>query len=176
MVRVCLNCQKCIKNKHKLAKYCSIACKDSKWQENNHERMLIAAAKYRNSEKGRLNRQQNIQKINTQCKEWKRTNIERKKALDKAYHSKKQGDLVYLAKRKHHEAMRRARKLQATPKWLTESQKQQIKDLYLNCPKGYHVDHIVPLKGSKVSGLHVIWNLQWLPGIVNISKSNKVLE
>ena len=72
--------------------------------------------------------------------------------------------------------MRRARKLQATPKWLTESQKQQIKDLYLNCPKGYHVDHIVPLKGSKVSGLHVIWNLQWLPGIVNISKSNKVLE
>ena len=135
---------------------------------------LEASTKYRNSEKGRLKRQANAAKINEQVKAWKAANPKRKKALDKAYHDRNKNNPEYLAKRKHHEANRRARKLQATPKWLTLEQKQQIKQLYLNCPPGYHVDHIIPLKGNSISGLHVPWNLQWLPGIVNRVKSNKV--
>lgn len=67
----------------------------------------------------------------------------------------------------------KAAKLQRTPKWLTEEDYKDILRIYLECPKGYHVDHILPLQGELVSGLHVPNNLQYLPSVENISKSNK---
>ncbi len=77
------------------------------------------------------------------------------------------------------EAKRRARKLSATPKWLTEEHKNHMlycyyvaKDCEILTGNKYHVDHIVPLQGENVCGLHVPWNLQVLPAKLNIAKGN----
>lgn len=64
----------------------------------------------------------------------------------------------------------RALKLDRTPSW---SNPIKIKEVYDNCPEGYHVDHIIPLQGTLVSGLHVDYNLQYLLAEDNLRKNNK---
>lgn len=74
------------------------------------------------------------------------------------------------------EALNRERelaKIQATPAWLTQAQREEMKTIYANRPEGYHVDHIVPIKGKNVCGLHVPWNLQYLLATENSRKYNK---
>ena len=57
-----------------------------------------------------------------------------------------------------------------TPAW---ANLDTIKTIYANCPEGYHVDHVIPLQGKLVSGLHVESNLQYLPASENAKKFNK---
>lgn len=72
------------------------------------------------------------------------------------------------------DAKRRASKINRTPKWLTEFDLDYIKSIYAQAKFfGMHVDHIVPLQGKTVSGLHVPWNLQLLTPEDNLRKSNK---
>lgn len=66
--------------------------------------------------------------------------------------------------------MEKAAKLQRIPPW---ANLEAIKQFYLNRPEGYHVDHIIPLRGKTVSGLHILENLQYLPAKENLAKSNK---
>lgn len=73
----------------------------------------------------------------------------------------------------HKNAIRRARKIQATPLW---ANLEKIKEIYAKCPEGYHVDHILPLKSTWVCGLHVEHNLQYLLASENLQKSNKNTE
>ncbi len=58
------------------------------------------------------------------------------------------------------------------PKWLSKEEKKQIELFYDNCPEGYVVDHIIPLQGKEVSGLHRINNLQYLTELENSKKLN----
>lgn len=78
------------------------------------------------------------------------------------------------------DAKRRAEKLKRTPIWLTMDDLWMIKqahELAVLRTKlfgfSWHVDHVVPLQGKIVSGLHTPYNLQVIPAVVNTSKSNK---
>lgn len=106
------------------------------------------------------------------AKEYKQKNKKRIKEYNSQYMKK------YLKKnRKRLNAIKmkyKAAKRNAAPKWLTDEQIKQMEQIYANCPKKYHVDHIVPLQGKNVSGLHVPWNLQYLPAHENIAKGNKL--
>lgn len=68
-----------------------------------------------------------------------------------------------------HASKRRAMIVHATPYW---ADLKEIERIYLSCPDGYEVDHIEPLKGRDVCGLHVPWNLQHLPASENRRKYN----
>lgn len=75
-------------------------------------------------------------------------------------------------------AKRIADTLQRTPKWLTKMDLFEIQCIYAYRTAlkaiglDYHVDHIIPLRGKIVSGLHVPTNLQILHAKANSSKSN----
>jgi hypothetical protein len=80
------------------------------------------------------------------------------------------------------EMKRTAKKRRATPPWLSGEQLEHILEMYetavllegiTGCK--WHVDHIVPLQGKEVCGLHVPWNLQLLPALENIRKNNKLV-
>lgn len=88
----------------------------------------------------------------------------------------RQNKSAYLAKW----AKRRAQKLQATPGW---ADLKAIEAIYVEAKRlteetgvQHEVDHVVPLNGKNVCGLHVEWNLQILTWAANRSKSNKWLE
>ena len=77
------------------------------------------------------------------------------------------------------DANRRAAKLKRTPMWLTNVDKFEIECIYNYASAlrkiglDYHVDHIIPIQGKLVSGLHVPTNLQVIPGVDNMRKGNK---
>lgn len=60
----------------------------------------------------------------------------------------------------------------ATPKW---SDRPAVNRFLDGCPEGFHNDHILPLNGKMICGLHVLENLQYLPARENLCKSNKVV-
>ena len=76
---------------------------------------------------------------------------------------------------------RRASKSKAMPKWLTKEDiefmemcyvvRDQMSELHGEI---FHVDHIVPLQGKRVCGLHVPWNLRIVSKDVNLTKGSKL--
>lgn len=160
--RNCIHCDK--KNKESLfhfdatRKKYSNACEEC-WQKNRKSNNS------RNSESNNKSKRkyalENPDKVKKSKKKWKEANIGKVKA-DKA--------------------KRKARILQATPKWLTELQLKAIEhayfmaDLRTQCfDDKYHVDHIIPICGKNVCRLNVPWNLEVIKESENLSKGNKLL-
>jgi hypothetical protein len=75
---------------------------------------------------------------------------------------------------------REAEKLQRTPPWADLKKIEEFYALAARLTKEtgikHHVDHIYPLRGKTVSGLHVHTNLQVIPALDNLKKSNRIPE
>lgn len=63
--------------------------------------------------------------------------------------------------------------IQRTPPW---ADLKVIRAIYEACPPGHEVDHVLPLRGKTVSGLHVAENLQYLTKAENRAKANLLIE
>lgn len=136
------------------------------WYDANREKM-------REYKKKRY--EDNKEEIKAQMAEYRERNREKHNACSRRW-SKNNPGLTAARNAKRH-----AQKLRATPKWLTSQQLQEIKDIYLLAKElqwlseePLEVDHIIPLQGKNVCGLHVPENLQILPKSLNIKKFNKV--
>ena len=126
------------------------------------------------SEKRKQNYLNNLDRDRERNKRWAEENREQRLAKKKENYSLNK--FAYTS----YVRQRQAQKLLAFPPWLTEEHKKEIKNFYwlakdleLVSGQKYHVDHIVPLQGDNVCGLHVPWNLQVLPADINLSKGNK---
>jgi len=141
--------------------------KREKYRETTRAKARVKYAENRESELIRRKeyRSRNKDNINTKARKWYSENKE-KEAKRKSNHCKNNPE-IYAART----ARRRAAKLQRTPKWANFS---LIKEIYKKAKElNLTVDHVIPLQGKLVSGLHVETNLQLLTASENDSKGNK---
>lgn len=117
---------------------------------------------------------ENLDKFKLSKKNWQSNNPEKSARYNSKWKKENSGKWNAIA------ARYRAAKLNATPQWLTEDQFKEIEEFYIIAEElswlsesPLEVDHIVPLQGKDLSGLHVPWNLQVIPKSQNCSKGNR---
>lgn len=107
----------------------------------------------------------NTEKVRAQSAAYREANKEKRSAYNKKWARENPGKST--AKTRRYQT----RKLNRTPAWADQ---EAITAFYEARPEGYHVDHVLPLNGKTISGLHVLANLQYLPANENIRKGNRL--
>ena len=149
------------------------------YYEANKEKIKAQQKAYRKANKDEIKAQKkawcdaNKEKIKAYDKAYRKSNPERRKAICKKYYEA--NSAKYIERARFRESL--LNKLQK-PSWYSS---KLVNKIYKECKElnkiagfiKYHVDHIIPLQGKNVSGLHVQGNLQIILASVNQSKSNK---
>jgi hypothetical protein len=150
---------------------------NKKYDEKNRDKRSAYAKQYRKN---------NPEKVKEQVKAWVKANPEKikgyMKKASKAWHERNPDyqSNFYKAHKERYvaaRARRRAAQESATPTWLTAIDKAMIQEMYdvsearyIQTGIKHHVDHIVPINGKGVAGMHVPWNLQVITAHENLSK------
>lgn len=138
------------------------------WSCANRDKISAYGAKYRAA---------NSSKINDRISAWSKANPDKCVARSRRYQQRHPEKAVAAVMK------REALKRQAYAPW-----DKELTDFVANeaahlcrlrlAATGFkwHVDHIIPLAGESVCGLHVWNNLQVIPAVLNIKKQNKMIE
>lgn len=129
------------------------------YQQRNRDTLLVKKREWAKA---------NPEKNRAQSTRWQKENSAKASAQQKRSRSLRPDH--YRVKYREYGAARRAAELRAMPEWVDRG---EIERIYRGCPPGSHVDHIVPLRGRLVCGLHVPWNLQYLAAHENARKGNR---
>jgi len=154
----------------RLVKGTCIECRKVEWQAQNERRKELpksdaakaAGRRYYQKNKELVKARANLQAVEDRREYRRRYDARNKDARN----------LRNLLRKRRHRV--------ATPKWLTDTHRARIRDIYLQAKRmseltgeKYVVDHIVPLKNGNVCGLHVPWNLRVITHTANCEKHNK---
>jgi hypothetical protein len=150
---------------------------NKKYDEKNRDKRSAYAKQYRKD---------NPEKVKALFESWAKANPEKikgyMKKASKAWHERNPDyqSNFYKAHKERYvaaRARRRAAQESATPSWLTAIDKAMIQEMYdvsearyIQTGIKHHVDHIVPINGKGVAGMHVPWNLQVITAHENLSK------
>ena len=145
--------------------YDCIKLRVSKWQQENPD-------KVKQSHEAWVKRNPGV--ANERRKKWYAENLDRHNEQMRKYHADRPHLRAVLSSKA------RASQLQRTPSWLTDDDWWMIEQAYeisktrsLVTGLDWHVDHVIPLRGRNVSGLHVPANLRVIPAKINLKKGNK---
>lgn len=159
---------------------------EKKKQQRDEEIYAKNVARQREREEREANRKTPEQRKRDAAERKKlyfQLNPEKKRRKDARYRDRNREALrVRDAERKRNGAgaLAKLKKRKAVPRWLTVNQKEKMAVVYEAARElseravwaAYAVDHVVPLRGRRVCGLHVPWNLQILTAEENSEKSN----
>lgn len=161
-------------NKDKLREYFK------KWRESNRDKCAQYTRKFywANREiiakRSKTVRELNIEMFLERERQSYKKHSESRKLKTKKWRERNPHMVTY------HAAKRRSDIENRTPKWLTEIDFETMANIYAEAKRiteetgeQHHVDHVIPLRGKKVSGLNVPQNLQILSATDNLKKTNK---
>lgn len=148
-------------NRYRLENSEALRKAQAKWRAENKETIRAKKKEYAARNKQKLKEVRvraylaKVEENRAAAKEWAKANPEKRRAQN---------------------ALRKATKIKATPKW---ADLEAIAEFYayavhLSKSTGilHHVDHVIPLRSSKVCGLHCETNLQVIPAEENLKKRN----
>ena len=161
-------CKECNKA-HAKAGYHKNHEKNREVRKAYHERMkddpAYKQAVYENVKRWK---EENREAVNVNAKRWRDENPEKTRGYIKAQAANRKAALI----------KRRLKMEKATPAWADMAAMQAFYDeaqrLTAETGEQYHVDHIIPLQGETVTGLHCEANLQVIPAAENIRKGNRL--
>jgi hypothetical protein len=166
MTKVCFSC--------KVEKSRLSFSKNKARKDGLHSYCKDCCALKRNKENEQKYYSENKEKYRENLLRWQRANRDKTRASSRKYYSENRSEEIARS------AKKRVSRDLARPTALTKEQAHEIQNFYwlaqdLRAVTGeeYHVDHIVPLNGKNICGLHVPWNLQVLPADINLSKGNR---
>jgi hypothetical protein len=175
-LNTCKQCYKVKKAAYDAANKVKKAAYNAAWRKDNNEKCVATSAAWYEDNKVKKAAYYEANKGTIAAKQaiWREDNREKCAATIAAWQKDNKAAVnAAVAKRK-------AAKLNRTPKWTTETDLWMIDEIYelsalrtkltgVKC----QVDHIIPLQGKLVSGLHVPSNLQVITATENKIKGNR---
>ena len=191
----CKECEAEYKREHYSKNSARIKAKAKQWREDNQERYVENNRDYykknreKLAEKAKSRAKKNVVVNNARKAAWAANNTEKVKKAEADYREANRDECsrrISEWKKVHRHMVRkyanarRARLINATPRWageLDEFVASEAYDLAVRREKAtgvkWHVDHVIPLLGRTVSGLHVWNNLAVITESENVRKQAK---